>query len=110
MPPAIDYSVRYRAIYGRHIIPGFMQDGEYEYAQIIGSAMKPEATADAIDRAHAEWMSYFHENHDVYRPGIGKWLKDGYWTRKAKARDSPLPKSKYVKDIVSKEELEGYGG
>lgn len=90
MPQPVDYGARYRALYERHIIPGFMQDGEYEYHKIITSEMGgPEKTADAIDAAHVEWMGFFHEHPDQYRPGIGKWLKDGYWVRRPKARDSP---------------------
>lgn len=110
MPPAQDWDTRYRALYDRHIIPGFQQDGAFEYSQIISSAVKPDVTADAIDKSHAEWMEFFHENPDIYRPGIGKWLKEGYWTRRPKTREPTQPKSKYTKDIVSKEELAEYAG
>ena len=88
-----DYGTRYRTLYEKHIIPGFLQDGEYEYHKIVSSAMNPEVTAKAIDSAHAEWMKFFLENPGEYRPGIGKWLKDGYWTRKPQSRDPPKRKS-----------------
>lgn len=91
LPQPVDYGARYRALYDCHVLAGFLQDGEYEYNKLISTAMSPAKTADAIDESHALWTTFFLENPKEYRPGIGKWFKDGYWTRLPKARESAKP-------------------
>ncbi len=99
MPQPIDYGARYRALYDRHIVVGFIQDGEYEYSKALSDGtLPPEKIADTIDAAHFAWMAYFQEHPDEYRPGIGKWLKEGYWMRKPREPTAPVKKSIYVED------------
>jgi hypothetical protein len=81
-PTVYDFEERYERLYAQHVIPGFHHDGKHEYQKILAEAVNPERQAELIDAGHAEWMAYFRANPEVYRPGIGKWLHDGYYARK----------------------------
>ncbi len=99
MPQPFDFDARYLAIYDKHVTIGWIQDGRYEYTKALtNGSLPPEKIADVIDAAHADWMAFFNENPEVYRPGIGKWLKEGYWMRKAREPTKAPKKSIYLED------------
>ncbi len=102
MPQPIDFEERYLAIYDKHVTIGWIQDGRYEYTKAISNgAQPPEKIADVIDAAHAEWMAFFNENPSEYRPGIGKWLKEGYWMRRPKAREPTAGGSRTQAELLA---------
>lgn len=85
-----DFHVRYESLYRLHPLAGFKGDGQLQYLEILSNAVDSTASADAIDRAHGEWRAFWDQHPTEYQPGIGKWLSDGYYLRRPKARDSPI--------------------
>lgn len=86
-PMGPDYQERFEALYQKHPVPGFKQDGIFRYLEIISSSVNPDIVADAIDRDHAAWCKFWEENPGEWKPGIGKFFEDGYHLRKPKTRD-----------------------
>jgi hypothetical protein len=97
LPPAVrDWEARYQKLYDKHVLPGFHADGRREYLELISSAVHPETVAESIDVSHAEWMAHFVDNPQDYRPGIGKWFHDRYYTRHP--REPPRVRTKREKN------------
>lgn len=77
------WRTEYGRLYDKHNPPGYRADGESEYYSLLRRVHKQAVTAaiEEIRSNHKAWMQYLDDNPKEYRPGIGKWFRDGYFQR-----------------------------